>query len=180
MGTGQMLLTVLATFLLTTVILTSNRSLLTNSETLIRAKQDLVSISLATSLLERASRLDFDTATINNTPTDPGNLGPIGIEGTEVAGRDSLFNDVDDYNNFLDTVLVGSVQDSVVRNDAYYLRANVCYVSEADPWGNPLAGTSATTKSWLKRIEVRIWPKGAKSVIDTFFLVQLQGYWKWR
>jgi hypothetical protein len=177
MGTGQMLLTVLATFLLTTVILTSNRNLLTNSETLIRAKQDLASISLATSLLERASRLDFDTSTINGSPTSTSKLGPIGMESGEVAVKDSLFNDVDDYNNFIDTVLLGSVQDTVVRSDAYFLRANVYYVSEADPWGEPL---SVSSRSWLKRIEVRIWPKGAQNVIDTFFLTQLQGYWKWR
>ena len=180
MNTGQMLMTVLATFLLTTVILTSNRSLLTNSETLIRAKQDLVSISLATSLLERAARLDFDTATITSSPTATSQLGPIGRESGELMTRDSLFNDVDDYNNLYDTIIIGanSATDSV--GDVYCLRSNVCYVSEADPWGNPLAGTSGPTKSWLKRIEVRIWPRGDAVATDTFYLCQLHGYWKWR
>lgn len=177
MGTGQMLLTVLATFLLTTVILTSNRSLLTNTETLIRAKQDLVSISLATSLLERATRLDFDTATINKTPSDVNKLGQIGREAGEVVTADSLFNDVDDYDNMLDTVSVGAPQDASIIPDRYYLRSNVYYVNENDPWGAPLTGTA---RSWIKRIEVRVWPQGAISVTDTFFLCQLYGYWKWR
>jgi hypothetical protein len=180
MNTGQMLMTVLATFLLTTVILTTNRGLLTNTETLIEAKQDLVTISLATSLLERASRLDFDTSTIAATPTTTAQLGPIGRESGESAGRDSLFNDIDDYNNFLDTVRIGAKSNYDTVGDYYYIRSKVYYVNENDPWGTPLAGTSSTTKSWMKRIEVSVWPRGARDITDTFYLCQLHGYWKWR
>lgn len=179
MGTGQMLMTVLATFLLTTVILTSNRGLLTNTETLIRAKQDLVSISLATSLLEKATRLDFDTATIYNSPSSVSQLGPIGREAGEPASQDSLYNDVDDYDGLLDTIAVGAPIDTSIHPDTYFLRVNVYYVDENNPWGDPLSGVGGS-KSWMKRIEVRVWPRGAQTVTDTFFLCQLYGYWKWR
>lgn len=177
MGTGQMMLTVLATFLLTTVILTSNRSLLTNTETLIKAKQDLVTVSLASSLLERAARLDFDAATISATPASSSLLGACGIEAGEVVWMDSLFNDIDDYNGFLDTIKMGTKGSHDSVGDVYYLSAAVVYVNEADPWGTPLSGAS---RSWLKRIEVKAWPQGAMGLVDTFFIAQLHGYWKWR
>ncbi|MCL4538458.1 MAG: hypothetical protein M1469_09960 [Bacteroidetes bacterium] len=54
MGTGQMLLTVGAIILLSTIILTTNRSLNDNDEILLKTNLGLEEVSLATSIIEEA------------------------------------------------------------------------------------------------------------------------------
>jgi hypothetical protein len=184
MGTGQMLLTVMAVFLLTTIILTNTRSYVTNTEVIVKTKMNLISIGLATSQIDRISRMAFDQQTVanNDTSVDPSPVDSLsqlsailGKETGETAPagkrKDSLFNDVDDYNGYSDII-------STVSGDSFYVKCFVFYVDSLDPFGPAL-----TRKSFTKRIDVRVWPKFRGSSIDsvdTIFLTKSVGFWRWR
>jgi hypothetical protein len=179
MGTGQMMLTVAAVFLLSTIILSMNRTYVNNTETVVTTKMNLISVAFATSRIQRAARLAFDERTA--VPNDT-NLIPmvddstklsatLGYEtGERVTGRrDTLFDDLDDYNNYLDSEFTQS-------GDMFYIFSRVKYAKPKDPFD-----TTTVTNNWAKRIEVRVWPRfstGAR--VDTIRLVQVFSYWRWR
>jgi MSHA pilin protein MshD len=103
MGTGQMMLTIGAMLLLSTVILNMNNIFLSTTNSMLNDKLTIVAASLAESKINHAKSLDFDekagSRTSPNFFTSPGNLG---VDG-EVY---STFDDFDDYNNYMsiDTV----------------------------------------------------------------------------
>ncbi|MGD0338971.1 MAG: hypothetical protein ABSB78_09300 [Bacteroidota bacterium] len=177
MGTGQMMLTVLAVFLLSTIILSMNRTYVDNTETIVRTKSNLVSISFATSQLQKAGRLAFDdfTKVANDTTVGPlvtdssSFSAQLKWESGETGHGDTLFNDIDDYNGYLYT-------DSTQTGDKYNILTRVSYVSPSNPWGDTTAG-----KQWAKRVTVRVWPQVAGNLKpDTITLTQVFSYWRWR
>ncbi len=177
MGTGQMMLTVLAVFLLTTIILSMNRTYVDNTETIVRTKSNLVSISFATSQIQKAGRLAFDDFTKVTNDTIVGPLvfdsssfsAQLRPETGETANKDSLFNDIDDYNGY-------TYNDTTQTGDVYYILTKVNYVSPNNPYGDTTAG-----KQWAKRVTVRVWPKVAGNLKpDTITLMQVFSYWRWR
>jgi MSHA pilin protein MshD len=181
MGTGQMMLTVMAVFILSTVILSSNRGYVSNTGTIIQTKLNLIATSLATSRVQKASRLAFDqnTRAANDTTAFPNPItlttqlsATLVAEAGEANGSDTLFNDVDDYNNFI-------AIDSTPAGDRFRVGSTVLYVDENNPFGP----ASPSGRTWVKRLDVWVTPMinprpGEKP--DTLRMKQVFGYWRWR
>ncbi len=68
----------------------------------------------------------------------------LGRDGVgEVAGRDTTFNDIDDYAGFQDSV-------STSRFGKFYLSCGVCYVNQGAPFD------STASQTFMKRITVTV------------------------
>ncbi len=145
---------------------------------------DLISVGMATSQIDRISRMAFDQQTVANndssidmTPVDSISQlsATLGKETGETAPagqrKDLLYNDVDDYNGYLDTI-------PTLSGDIFYVKCFVYYVDSTDPFGNPLL-----RKAFTKRIDVRVWPNmpaASQQSVDTIFLSKSVGFWRWR
>lgn len=146
MNTGQMLVTMAAMILLSTVILNVNRNSLTNTVQMDESKYQLLAVSLGTALIEEAFALPFDERTANNLTADTTldlsvNLGPEVSESTVAS-----FDDFDDYNNYK-----GNTEgDSTFQSATMYFRCRVHYV---DP---DVSLDSVASRTWHKKITVYI------------------------
>ncbi len=68
----------------------------------------------------------------------------LGRDGAgEIAGKDTTFNDVDDYAGFQDSV-------TTPRIGKFYVSCSVCYVNEAAPFD------STIIRTFMKRITVAV------------------------
>ncbi len=68
----------------------------------------------------------------------------LGRDGVgEVAGKDTTFDDMDDYAGFLDSV-------ATPRFGKFYLSCGVCYVNATAPFD------STSTQTFMKRIRVTV------------------------
>ena len=164
MGTGQTLLTIGAIMLLSTVILTVNRSLNTNSQVLLNTNIGLEEVSLATSIIEEAQGKAFDENTYQNTVNSTSQLTPPSALGQENNNPNDL-NDFDDYNGLNNHGLVDTVN---VSTRIYIDSTRVCYVDPSN-----LEGTSSVS-TWHKRLDVWVWNK---DVPDTVKMHALFSYW---
>jgi hypothetical protein len=79
----------------------------------------------------------MDTAASAFKPT----LGRDGVG--EVAGKDTTFNDVDDYKGFQDSI-------ATPRFGKFYVSCNVWYVTEATPFD------TTATQTFMKKISVSV------------------------
>ena len=146
MNTGQMLITIAAMVLLSTVILNVNRNSLMNTVEMDESKYQLLAVSLGTAIIEEAFSKAFDERTANDLTADTTlvlsvNLGPDVSENT-IAD----FDDFDDYNNYEGS----TVGDTTFQSAKMYYRCRVHYV-------NPdISLDSVGVRSWHKKITVYI------------------------
>jgi len=153
MNTGQMLLTLGALVLLSTLTLNINGTLLSSVSTTLEMESILNAVSVAQSMLDEAMAKSFDEKTVNNRiytysgMTSPSLLGRE--SGESIAGFDStylsrtLFDDVDDYHNYRRRVFNE-------RLGWFEATATVTYVQETAPDNN------SSTQTFAKRITVRV------------------------
>jgi hypothetical protein len=165
MNTGQMMLTICALILFGTTVFTVNRNNLNNGTILRQTELGIYAVSLATSFIQRASEMDFDENTVGGllyitTPmlrepsipatwlTATGNLGIETNASTrnktgpqEWAGKDTSFDDFDDYNNFQRDTLIADV-------DSFHVAASVSYVNQD--------GSAAATITWQKQMDISV------------------------
>lgn len=163
MGTGQMLLTVGAIILLGTVILTTNRRIISTSDVMNTSNYGLEEVALATKVIQEAQSKSYDQATAD------GNT----ITGTScfstTLGQDSGaddYDDFDDYNGY------SKVFTGLATGD-YQVKARVTYVT-LDPSTGVLDTTSVP--QWSKRLDVWVW-----NTVDTSNVVHMHtimSYWK--
>jgi hypothetical protein len=160
MGTGQMLLTIMALVLFGTTIITVNHNSLTQGTILRQTELGIYAVSLATSYIQRASELDFDSSTVGglvyiNVPmpqppyipagvlTAPSHLGP---DKNNTANVDTSYDDFDDYNGF--------VRDTNFTDVAkFHVTASVYYINQTG--ANQFQKTTANT-TWLKRMDINV------------------------
>jgi hypothetical protein len=158
MNTGQTMLTTMAMVLLGTTVFSVNRNNLQHGSILRQTELGIYAVSLATSIVQRASGMSFDELTVGNssvpTTIDPttGVLtistklgrdigGDNKVGPTEIIRKDTSFDDFDDYNNFdKDTTIVGV--------DIFHISAIVYYVSQTPPYSRTTAPT------WLKQMDI--------------------------
>lgn len=69
--------------------------------------------------------------------------GQLGRDTGELAGRDTMFNDIDDFRGFVDSV-------DTPRFGKFYISTSVYYTRETAPYD------SINAQSFLKRIDVRV------------------------
>lgn len=147
MGLGQTLLTIMALMLMGRLILTINTTMLDSGFTKDMAEYRITATSLGTSFLEYSEGLAFDQATADTFLTSSqlglltaaASLGPDAGETTS-----SLFNDIDDYNNYVKI-------DTVTNSAIFKTRGKIEYLSVV---GSTMSAT--TIRTWNKLLTVYI------------------------
>jgi MSHA pilin protein MshD len=162
MNTGQMMLTLGAVILLSTLVLRVNSSQLVTQDSMQNTKFGILAISLATSVIEEASETAFDEATTENfvsSLTSLTNTNSFGPESGEVF---DTFDDFDDFHNFANT-------DSTMPSAIFDVSCLVTYVNPSDP------NFICVTNSWHKMITVTV---SSVSMKDTVKMSKVFSYWK--
>ncbi|HLG31724.1 MAG TPA: hypothetical protein VI362_01695 [Ignavibacteriaceae bacterium] len=165
MNTGQSLLSIVALLLLSLTVLRVNNGILTSDSVMMNSKFGVLATSLATSLIEKASKKAFDAnsaedAVSNLTQlTPPNGLGPASGE----TPPDDC-NDFDDFNGYTEHV-------ANLPSAEFDMSCEVKYVNP-----NNLDGVS-TTATWHKRMTVTV---TSPSSPDTIRLSTVYSYWYFR
>ena len=106
MNTGQSLFSIGALLLLSLTVLRVNNSILITNGILQDSKLGVLATSIATSIIEEASKKAFDAATADDAVYDLSALtSPYGL-GPNSSETPATFNDFDDYNGYtkVDTI----------------------------------------------------------------------------
>ena len=164
MNTGQMLMTIGALVLLSTLFLRVNTNYLHNSTTANKSKFEILAASLANSVIEEASDKAFDNNTVDNSATALTDLTLPDSLGVDDGDEYPNFNDVDDYNGFTKT-------DSTLPSAVFHLSCTVNYVNQSTP------DIISYTRTWTKKISVIV---TSQSMSDTVRLSSLFCYWTFR
>jgi MSHA pilin protein MshD len=175
MNTGQMLITIGAIFLLTMVILTTNRGLINTNATMIDNRYGILATSLATSMIEKATGKAFDhnsdTTAITSTNSLT-NVTSLGIETGENRNNPEDFNDFDDFNCYisnpkLDTVFFAGTERRII----FSTFCRVDYITTSNP------NSATNQRTWHKRMIVRVI---SPEMVDTIKLSTIYSYWYFR
>jgi hypothetical protein len=150
----EMIFLIFAGALLATLMLTENTGNMSTEETILTSKVGLNAISVANSYIERvtSNSLYFDEYTVSNSvqprTSSPADSGAVlanlsGLLGPD-PGENSLrtFEDVDDYNNYDDTVSVAGV-------GLFHVLCTVQYY-------DPSTDTASLSKTWYKIFTVAV------------------------
>ena len=164
MNTGQMLMTIGALVLLSTLFLRVNTNYLQNSTTTNESKFEILAASLANSIIEEASDKSFDNYTVHNSATVLTDLTLSDSLGVDNGDQYPNFNDIDDYNGFTKT-------DSTLPSAVFHLSCTVNYVTQLNP------DIISLTRTWTKKISVIV---TSPSMSDTVKLSSLFCYWAFR
>jgi hypothetical protein len=163
-----MILALGAMILLTLLITNVNKSSLSTEGTMYDSNFGITATSIASSIIEDASKLRFDQTFYVDSSTvyDPTSFTPaidLGPEtgSGEVADSPRTFNDFDDYNNY-------SGVDSTMPTAVFNFSCSVCYVND-----NAL-DSSTNTQTYYKKITVRVWSPFMK---DTIVISSIYSYW---
>jgi len=172
MNTGQTLITIGAIALLSIVILRINTGFLSTNSVLQETKTSVFAISYATSTIEKANSLAFDSATDTTSLTNVNQLTDVFSLGPEAGETEDTFDDFDDYNNFVS-------KENFDMNGYYETR---CYVSYIEPT-NP--DVSVNYRTWHKKIVVEVTSSALISdwntmEQDTIRLTSIFSYWFFR
>ena len=164
-----MLLTVGAMVLLGTTVLTVNKSFTQQGVVLEQTEIGVYGISVATSVVEEASGMAFDQATVGNSVTTtasltvPNRLGPDLGEITHPQST-AMFNDFDDYNGLQMGVKIAGVDSFTVKAKVYYI----------DP---SLPETPSSSSTFFKRLDVQVY---SASTADTIKMSYIFSYFIFR
>ncbi len=170
MNTGQMLISIAAMILLSTIILNVNRNSLTNIDQMDQTKYEILAVSMGNALIEEAFSKAFDEQTANNNLANDVtqlsvNLGPDGGETSR-----KVFDDFDDYNGYTDS----TQSDSSIISAVFKIRSFVHYV-------NPdVSLDSVGSRTWHKRIDVYITSPYIKNGQDTVKLSKINSHYYFR
>ena len=162
MNTGQMLLTVGALILLSTMILRFNRAILTSDEVMYNSKFNVLASSLCTSLIEEAKGKSFDQ---NTDSSAVNNISELSLKlGTENGEAYADFNDFDDFNGFIKV-------DSTMPSAVFYVTSKVNYIDASDP------NKISSSPTWRKAITVTVM---SSSMNDPVQMSSIYTYWYFR
>ncbi|MCW8805203.1 MAG: hypothetical protein OQK56_01985 [Ignavibacteriaceae bacterium] len=166
MNTGQMIMTMGAMMLLSTIMLRVNTANLTNESIRDDAQFGVLATSIATSIIEDAYSKAFDeksdTMRIFSLTELSSVLGP------ETGETESTFNDFDDYNGF-------TKRDSTMPSATFDIACQVVYVETNDILG------STSNRTWNKKIIITITrPVSADSSVLALKTASIFSYWHFR
>lgn len=148
----EMMFLILAGLLLATLILTEHGGNLSTDDTVLTSKLGLNAVSIANSYIEKvtSNSLYFDEYTrshsIQPRVVSPADSATLLANLSTTMGKDagettvSTFNDVDDFNNYDDTVGVAGV-------GLFHIRCSVRYY-------DPASGSETVAKTWFKLFTV--------------------------
>ncbi len=165
MNTGQMLITIGALMLLSVVILRVNNNFLNTSALMMETKQGVLAVSLGTSILEDATGKAFDQNTDTAAVTLTSQLSTLGPDN----GEDHMdkFNDFDDYDGLF-------IVDSTLPSAHFIIMCEVDYIVDGSP------ETVTTSKTWNKRLTVRVTTDQTGAFQDTVVLSTIYSYFYFR
>lgn len=162
MNTGQMLLTLGALILLSSLVLRFNRAVLTSDDVMYNSKFNVLASSLAMSLIEEAKGKAFDEKT---TAAGVNNVSQLSAELKAESGEVYPdFDDFDDFNNFVKV-------DSTLPSAVFYVTSKVHYVSMTNP------EVISSLPTWRKAITVTVMSPSMNSPVQ---LSSIYTYWYYR
>lgn len=145
MGTGQMLLALVALTILASVTISSNKLILNETDVVQGSEAMITGTAIGQAMVEQITVKYFDQDVLPPLSTDtataftpPSLLGP---DSSDVPGVDTTYNDIDDYNGYVDSVNTPRL--------GYFKRS--CEVYYVDG-----SGDSSTTQTFFKEIKVTI------------------------
>jgi hypothetical protein len=158
--------------LLTILILNVNKNSMAVEDTMYDSNFGITATSIASSVIEDASKKSFDKVSavydpVDSTYThiyDPNDFTPaadLGVDSGEDITDPKTFNDFDDYNGY-------TTVDSTMPSAIFNLSCRVKYVNDTAP------DDSSTTQTFHKKITVRVW---SKSMRDTMVMSSVYSYW---
>ena len=172
MNTGQMMITLGAVILLSTLVLRVNGSQLITQDSMQNNKFGILAVSLATSVIEEASEKAFDEASTSNfvssktALTNKHDFGPepgLNPDSTwEILDSLETYDDFDDYHNYTN-------RDSTMPSAIFDISCQVNYVNPSDP------NFICLTNSWHKMITVTV---SSPFMQDTVKMSKVFSYWK--
>lgn len=175
MNTGQMMITIAAIFLLSMIILTNSRGLITTSTVMVDNRYGILGVSLATSAIEQATGKAFDHNTDTLAITSINlltSVGALGIDAGELSSDPTTFNDFDDFNVYrtvpkTDSLILEGTNKKMIFNTY----TSVDYVDPDNP------DNISLIKTWCKRIRVKVISPGMN---DTIKMSSVYSYWYFR
>lgn len=168
MNTGQMMITMAAMVLLSTVVLNVNRNALNSTQQMAESKYQILGVSLGTALLEEAFSKPFDDA------TTAGNLADDLTDLSLTLGPDSTsdLDDFDDYNNYTDS----TSSDPTLISADFIINSQVYYVDPAT--SSQL--TPVSYRTWHKKMDVNIVSPFLNDGLDTIKLSKVYSHYYFR
>jgi hypothetical protein len=143
MNTGQSFLSIGALLLFSLVSLNFNSSVLSSTTVDVENKVYLTAFSLADDLIEEIKQKAFDAATLNFPTTDPSTLTGAYSLGHGWWETYPDYNDIDDYNGFVDIV-------SAPHAEGYQITCVVRYVDGDNP------DNIVWTQTFYKKVTVTV------------------------
>ena len=166
MNTGQSLFSIGALLILSLTVLKMNNFILVNDTVMQDSKLGILAVSLATSLIEEASKKAFDANTVDAEVSSYNELTnyPLGPGTGEITNNSSTFNDFDDYDGY-------QCHYSQLPLADYDLKCNVYYIKENNP------EVKVGYRTWHKKMDITI---TSKSMRDTVKMSTIYSYWHFR
>jgi MSHA pilin protein MshD len=165
MNTGQMLITIAAIFLLSTVILTVNRGFLNTETVMMDNRYGIIAVSLATSTMEAAINKAFDERSDTVALTSLNQLTPknnLGLDAGDSIDHPEKFDDFDDFDCYRDTTKIDEISlegANPPQNIIFYTNCQIDYVTDNNP------AVISTQPTWHKRIIVKVYSPGLQDTV---------------
>ena len=166
MNTGQSLFSIGALLILSLTVLKMNNFILANDSVMQDSKLGILAVSLATSIIEEASKKAFDANTVSAEVPACSLLTnyPLGPGVGEIADSSQTFNDFDDYEGY-------QKHYDYLPSAEFDLKCSVYYVEAANPQ------SKVGYRTWHKKIDVVV---TSVSMHDTIKMSSLYSYWHFR
>ncbi len=164
MNTGQMMLTIGAMILLSTLMLRINTSNLQTDSVRAEAQYGVIATSIITSIMEKAKSLAFDTKTDTNNVTSTIDLTPALNLGPGFGETYDTFNDFDDFDGYTKV-------DSSMPSAVFDISCEVFYIHKTN------LKAKYHSRTWHKKIVVQV---SSKFMQDTIKQSSIYSYWYFR
>jgi MSHA pilin protein MshD len=166
MNTGQSLFSIGALLILSLTVLKMNNFILANDTVMQDSKLGILAVSLATSLIEEASKKSFDANTVENEVSACSLLTnyPLGRGTGEIEDSSITFNDFDDYDGY-------EYHYDYLPSAEYDLKCSVYYVSPSNP------EVKVGYRTWHKKMDIIV---SSESMSDTVKMSTVYSYWHFR
>ncbi|MCH7772180.1 MAG: hypothetical protein IIA49_14400 [Bacteroidetes bacterium] len=164
MNTGQMMLTIGALILLSTLMLRVNTNNLQTDTIRAEAQYGVIATSIITSIIEEAKSLAFDTKTDTNTVTTTSQLTPASNLGPGNGETYETFNDFDDFDGYTRV-------DSSMPSAVFEVYCEVYYIHPSN------LKVKYNSRTWHKKIVIQV---SSPFMKDTITQSSIYSYWYFR
>lgn len=166
MNTGQSLFSIGALLLLSITVLKMNNFILANDSVMQDSKLGILAVSLATSLIEEASKKAFDANTVSTEVAACSLLTnyPLGRGIGEIEDSSETFNDFDDYDGYEHSY-------DQLPSARFDIKCAVYYVASNSP------EVKVGYRTWHKKMDVMV---TSESMKDTVRMSTIYSYWFFR